>query len=111
VDVIILGIARVITGIFGILSADVRAAIGLGWLLGTLIIGIIYLAVAKGLFDGNNISRLIVGVVTVINLLIAIFQLIFVSGSRMTGFFSVILSLVILGLLFSRKSTAFFTGR
>ena len=40
-----------------------------------------------------------------------VFQLIFVSGARWNGLFSAIFSLIILGLLFSRKATLFFTAR
>jgi hypothetical protein len=54
---------------------------------------------------------LLVGIVTVVGLLFAIFQLIFVSGARWNGLFSAIFSLIILGLLFSRKATLFFTAR
>jgi len=109
--VIIMGIASVVTSIFGIIDADTRAIVGLGWLIGTLIIGLIYLAVAKGLFDGNNFSRLLVGIITVVNLLISIFQLIFVSGYRWQALVSAVVSLIVLGVLFSRKATLFFTQR
>ncbi|MFM1965376.1 MAG: hypothetical protein RL134_1101 [Actinomycetota bacterium] len=111
VIVIIMGIASVLTSIFGILNADTRAVIGLGWLIGTLIIGLIYLALAKGLFDGNNFSRLFIGIITVVNLLIGIFQFIFVSGYRWQALVSVLVSLIVLGVLFSRKATLFFTQR
>jgi hypothetical protein len=109
--VIIAGIGYVFTGIVSIFNADLRASIGLLSIIVILVLGLIYLAVAKGLFDGNNFSRLLVGIVTVVGLLFGIFQLIFVSGARWNGLFSAILSLIILGLLFSRKATLFFTAR
>lgn len=111
VVVIIMGIASVVTSIFGIINADTRAVIGLGWLIGTLIIGLIYLGLAKGLFDGNNFSRMLIGIITVVNLLISIFQLIFVSGYRGQALISGLVSLIVLGVLFSRKATLFFTQR
>jgi hypothetical protein len=109
--VIIAGISYVFTGIVSIFNADLRASIGLLSIIVILVLGLIYLAVAKGLFDGNNFSRLLVGIVTVVALLFGIFQLIFVSGARWKGLFSAIFSLIILGLLFSRKATLFFTAR
>ena len=109
--VIIAGISYVFTGIVSIFNADLRASIGLLSIIVILILGLIYLAVAKGLFDGNNFSRLLVGIVTVVGLLFGIFQLIFVSGARWNGLFGAIFSLIILGLLFSRKATLFFTAR
>jgi len=109
--VIIAGIGYVFTGIVSIFNADLRASIGLLSIIVILVLGLIYLAVAKGLFDGNNFSRLLVGIVTVVGLLFGIFQLIFVSGARWNGLVSAILSLIILGLLFSRMATLFFTAR
>ena len=109
--VILAGLSYVISGILAIFNADLRASVGLLSIIVVLVLGLIYLAVAKGLFDGNNFSRLLVGIVTVVGLLFAIFQLIFVSGARWNGLFSAIFSLIILALLFSRKATLFFTAR
>lgn len=109
--IVISGILYVFSGIVGLLNADIRAGVGLITVILILVIGLIYLAVAKGIFDGNNFSRLLVGIITVINLLVGIWQLIFVGGYRMNGLFSVIFSLIILGLLFGRKATLFFTTR
>ena len=109
--VILAGLSYVISGILAIFNADLRASVGLLSIIVVLVLGLIYLAVAKGLFDGNNFSRLLVGIVTVVGLLFGIFQLIFVSGARWNGLFSAIFSLIILALLFSRKATLFFTAR
>lgn len=109
--VIIAGISYVISGILGIFNADLRASVGLLSIIVVLVLGLIYLAVAKGLFDGNSFSRFLVGIVTVVALLFGIFQLIFVSGARFNGLISAVFSLIILGLLFSRKATLFFTAR
>ncbi len=109
--VIIAGISYVLSGILAIFNADMRASVGLLSIIVVLVLGLIYLAVAKGLFDGNSFSRFLVGIVTVVALLFGIFQLIFVSGARLNGLFSAIFSLIILGLLFSRKATLFFTAR
>ena len=109
--VILAGLSYVISAVVAIFNADLRASVGLLSIIAVLIFGLIYLAVAKGLFDGNNFSRLLVGIVTVVGLLFGIFQLIFVSGARVNGLIGVIFSLIILGLLFSRKATLFFTAR
>lgn len=109
--VIIAGIGYVISGILGIFNADLRASVGLLSIIVVLVLGLIYLAVAKGLFDGNSFSRFLVGIVTVVALLFGIYQLIFIGGARINGFISAVFSLIILGLLFSRKATLFFTSR
>jgi hypothetical protein len=59
--VIIAGISYVISGILGIFNADLRASVGLLSIIVVLVLGLIYLAVAKGLFDGNSFSRFLVG--------------------------------------------------
>lgn len=109
--VVISGILLVISGILGIFNSDARAALGLFTAILVLVIGLIYVAVAKGLFDGNNFSRLLVGIFTVVNLFVGIFQLIFVGGYRINGLITALVSLIILGVLFSRKATLFFTLR
>ena len=111
VVIVIMGILYVLSAVFGLFNADMRVAFGLISLIGILIIGIIYLAVAKGIFNGNNFSRLLVAIVTVVGLILGIVQLIFVSGARWNGLVSVIISLVVLALLYSRKATAFFAAR
>ena len=109
--VILAGLSYVISGILAIFNADLRASVGLLSIIVVLVLGLIYLAVANGPFDGNNFSRLLVLIVTVVGLLFAIFQRIFVSGARWNGLFGAIFSLIILALLFSRKATLFFTAR
>lgn len=109
--VVIAGVFYVLSAILGIFNAGVRADFGFFSLLLILILGLIYLAVAKGLFSGNNGSRLIVGLVTVIGLIAGVVQMIFASDARLNGLVNVIISLVILGVLFSRKATLFFTQR
>jgi len=106
--VVISGILLVISGILGIFNSDER---GIITAILILIIGLIYVGVAKGLFDGNNFSRLLIGLITVVNLFVGIFQLIFVGGYRINGLIAALVSLVILAVLFSRKATLFFTAR
>ena len=109
--VVLSGLLYVVTGVIGLFSADMRAGFGLITLILILVIGLIYLAVANGLFAGNNFSRLLVGLFTVISLLIGIFELIFISGARWHGLWAAVFSLIILGFLFSRNATLFFTRR
>lgn len=110
VIIVIVGILAVIAGILGLFNADTRAGFGFLSLVLTLIIGIIYLAVAKGIFSGNSFSRFLVAIVTVVNLLVGIFHLIFVSGMRLDGLGQIIFSLIILALLYSRRASEFFAA-
>lgn len=109
--IVIYGLLIVLSGILGVFNADVRASVGLITIIFMLVIGLIYLAVAKGIFDGNNFSRLLVGIITVVSLLMGIWQLIFISGARINGAIQALFALIILGILFSRRATEFFTAR
>ena len=106
--IVISGVFSVIAAIIGLFNADLRVGVSLISLILLLIVGLIYLAVAKGIFDGNAFSRLLVAIVTVIGLFIGAFHLIFVSGLRWNGLFQIIFCLIILGLLFSRRASVFF---
>ncbi len=117
VGVTIVGILIVISGILIIVGAvmnlfndEVRLSVSIVVLILMLVIGLIYLAVAKGIFDGNNFARLLVGVITVINLLVGLYHAIFVELLRWNGVVQAVIALIILGLLFSRRATEFFTS-
>ena len=64
---------------------------------------------AKGLSNGNGFSRLLVAVVTVLNVAggiwIAVSQS---SGSRWSGVGTILLGLIVLAILYSPRSNAFF---
>lgn len=108
--IIIVGILGLIGGIGGLFNAELRVGVGLITLIVMIVISLIYLAVAKGIFDGNSFSRFLVGLVTVINLIVGIVHLIFVSGLRLNGVFEIIFALIILGLLYGKKAAAFFAA-
>lgn len=103
------GIGSLIVGIIAITATG-----GLIW-AGTLsiVLGLIYLAVAKGLADGNNISRLIVAVVSVIQIGSAIITWLSsdVNQTRNSALGSAFVSLIILLILYSPRANAFFGSR
>ena len=108
--VTLVGIILIIDGILALITA-VLTLFGMGdkgftaaifaALIGGLI-GLIYLAVAKGIFDGNNGSRLIVAIVTVINIIVGVFHI--MSG----GIIQILVGIIVLVLLYSAKAKAFF---
>jgi hypothetical protein len=106
--IIIVGILGVIGGVLGLFDAETRKGLGIITLLITLVISVVYLAVAKGIFDGNNFSRFLVGLVSVISIIVGIIHLLFASGMRLNGLFEALFSLIILALLYSSKARAFF---
>lgn len=102
--IVIGGIASILVGILGLFSGQ-----SLGWgvlaLIIAIIVGIIYLLVAKGIFNGNAGSRLIVAIVTVINIIGGFFNL---FSNLYAGISTIIWALIILALLYSGKAKAFF---
>jgi hypothetical protein len=107
--VTLVGIILIIDGILALIAAVV-ALLGIGDGFTSAIaaaivagvIGLIYLAVAKGIFDGNKGSRLIVAIVTVINIIVGIFN--FLNG----GIIQILVGIIVLILLYSAKAKVFF---
>ena len=80
-----------------------------------ILLGVVYLAVAKGLLDGNPMSRTVVAVVAVLQIIWAVVSWIITDheyqSSRSSSTGSAVLAVVILLVLFSPKATAFFDRR
>jgi heme/copper-type cytochrome/quinol oxidase subunit 4 len=78
-----------------------------------VVLGLIYLAVAKGLADGNSLSRAIVAIVSVIQIAFAIYQFVASddNNTRNSALGSAIVGLIILLILFSAKANEFFGSR
>lgn len=77
----------------------------------TILIGVIYLAVAKGLSDGNPVSRTIVAIVTVINLVTNVYTAFArTDNSRSSALGGIIVGLIVLAILYSPKANEFFAS-
>lgn len=126
--VIISGVLSIIGGILFILMrnngqvandlaadgvAPSTGATALLWVgIGSIVVGLIYLLVAKGLGDGNKFSRFIVAFFTVLSVIGGIFTLFGQTGStRWSGVVSVLIGLAVLGILYSRRANNFYAAR
>jgi uncharacterized membrane protein HdeD (DUF308 family) len=111
VIIIIFGILGIIAGLLGLFSSE--------WLIAliTIILGLIYVLVARGLFRGSAGARFIIAIVTVLHLLVGIWQMItFWSSSAwgarfFEGLIQGVVALLILLLLYTPKATAFFKSK
>ena len=103
------GIASIIVGITAMMIVGGFFSPGLI----PIVLGLIYLAVAKGLSDGNNLSRTLVAIVSVLQIVFAIFAAFTAdnAGSRNSPIGSALFALIILLILYSPKANAFFEGR
>ena len=91
---------------------NLNDAVGAGiWgVIVSIVIGVIYLLVAKGIFDGNRVSRIIVAIFTVINLLKGISYLFAGREIIVNGIIDIIIALIILYLLYGGKARMFFAS-
>ncbi len=110
VIIVISGLLGVLLGVLGLFNLNDAVGAGIWGVIVSMVIGIIYLLVAKGIFDGHRSSRLIVAILTVINLLKGISYL---SAGReiiVNGLIDIIVALIVLYLLYGGKARVFFAS-
>lgn len=106
--IVIYGISAIVTGILMLLS--VFGDFGTGVLIAagvTIVIGLVYLAVASGLWNGSRGARMIVTIFTVLGLIAGVLML--MGGSALPGVIQIVVTLIILFLLFNARAKAFFS--
>ena len=74
-----------------------------------LLFGVIVLAVARGLFRGSNVARLIVAVINVLTIVAGLFAAFQSGNQRGTSLGQVVIAIIILALLYSPKANEFFS--
>jgi hypothetical protein len=113
VGVTIVGVLIVIAGILGIgisvlgVFSDQTAGFRLAIFVTGLLVGIVYLLVAKGIFNGNRVSRLIVAIFTVLGLITGIFLLV---DGVFQGVVQILWSVIILAMLYAGRAKEFFSA-
>jgi hypothetical protein len=110
VIIVISGLLGVLLGVLGLFNLNDAVGAGIWGVLVSMVIGIVYLLVAKGIFDGNRISRLIVAILTVINLLKGLSYLFAGREIVVNGLIDIIISLIVLYLLYGGKARLFFAS-
>lgn len=106
--VTLVGVIAWISGAVQIIGAVFSIIAGRGldaWL--ALALGILTIAVSLGLFRGNNVARIIMAVVFVLNLIFAVWAIVIGVnpwGAIITG----LLAVIGLAILFSGRANAFF---
>lgn len=119
VIVFIVGIFATIVGglnVIGALFTSDQGLRGAEFSIGliTLLFGIIYLLVAKGLFSGSRLAQLVVGVVTVLWLIthvVAFFTVDLTTTVTVSLIISLLIDLLILAVLFGAKGRTFFAAK
>ncbi|RDV44151.1 hypothetical protein DOE76_14000 [Leifsonia sp. ku-ls] len=108
------GILDIIGGVVLLLTRDQVSGAGGSAAITTsaivsLLLGIVTVVVARGLLRGSSVSRALVAVVMVIDLLNGV--LLLFTSQVVTGVIQILWSILIVALLFTRRANAFFTGR
>lgn len=75
----------------------------------SILLGVVTVVVARGLLRGSSVSRALVAVVMVIDILNGV--LLLFTSQVVTGVIQILWSILIVALLFTRRANAFFTGR
>jgi hypothetical protein len=102
--IVINGILTVVSGLISALM--LRDDINIVYSLILIILGLVYLAVAGALGRGNRAARMLIALITVLMLVVGIVGLF--SGNVATGIIQIVISVIVLLVLFSRKASAFF---
>ena len=110
VIIVLSGLLGVLLGVLGLFNLNDAVGAGIWGVIVSIVIGVIYLLVAKGIFDGNRVSRIIVAIFTVINILTGISYLFAGREIIVNGIIDIIIALIILYLLYGGKARMFFAS-
>jgi uncharacterized membrane protein len=105
--IFISGVALIVVGILNLLDSEVRKQIGVWAVVVSLLIGIIYLLVASGIFNGNKGSRLVVAIITALSLIAGVLTM-FTSGLFLHGLVQTLIAVIIFILLFGARARQYF---
>ncbi|MEZ5116624.1 MAG: hypothetical protein R2737_10185 [Candidatus Nanopelagicales bacterium] len=115
--IFLMGILAVIGGILVLFTRNDQAYVDAGISSGqvviyavvSIVIGVIYLAVAGGLGRGSSLARFLVALVTVLNLIANVWvAIVFAGTARWQAMFGAAIAVLILVLLYNRSSNEFF---
>jgi hypothetical protein len=106
--ILIVGVLGLVAGVLVLFNRGGNEAVGMTYGIVTIVISVIYLLVATGIANGSRVSRLIVGLLTLISLVGGIWVAIVASGQRMTGVVQAGLALLILFMLYNARASRFF---
>ena len=104
--ILLTGIGLLIRGVVGLVQGGEGSA-GMVVAVVLLVVGIVYALVAKGIWDGSRVARLVVTVLSLIAIIGSVLT-IGESGEMAVSIVQIVIAAVILGLLYGRQSRQFF---
>ena len=111
--ILISGVLGVLGGILRLFNRGDNATVGVTAAIITIVIGVIYLLVAKGIANGSRGARMLVALITILSVASG-FWILFTNLSNMSVVIAaavqVLIGLIILAILYSVRAQAFFRG-
>jgi len=74
----------------------------------SILIGVVVIVVAVGLMRGSPVARIVITVAEVVSILLSIFLAIAYPAGAIGEYFGIVISLIIIALLWTRRASAFF---
>ena len=74
----------------------------------TILVGVVVIVVAIGLFRGNNASRIVITVFQMVSIILSVFLAIAYPPGAIAEYFSIAVAAVVLILLWTGRASAFF---
>jgi hypothetical protein len=108
VVILITGVFQVIAGIARLFNRGDNATVGLWAAIITIVIGVLYLLVAKGIANGSRMARFIVALLTVLMIASAIWIMFTAPSLWLALAVQILLGLIVLMLLYSARASMFF---
>lgn len=105
--IVLNGLSLLVTGIMGLVRGGNGGA-GIAVSIVLLAAALIYLLVAKGLYNGNRFSRFLVAVFSFLALVGSIWSAAIDPSTRVVSIIQAIIAAVILALLYSSRASRFF---
>ena len=107
--ILLSGLVAIVAGIVRLFTrGDADNNVTLVAALVTILIGLIYLMVAKGIASGSRGARFVVAIVTIVTIGMAVWMLIGSPGLWVSLVAQIVLGFIVLALLYSARSRQFF---
>jgi drug/metabolite transporter (DMT)-like permease len=101
--ILISGIFQVVAGVARLFNRGENANVGLWAAIITILLGVIYLLVARGIANGSRMARFVVALITVLSIASAIWIMVTAPSLWVALLVQILLGLIVLMLLYSAR--------
>jgi len=107
--IVLAGLYSIVVGVIRLLDRD-ETGLSIGAALAMIVIGLIYVLVARGIGRGGRGSRFLVSIVAILSILSALWVWITSIGHGLwlTAIIQILLALIVLALLYTQRARIYF---